>query len=221
MEQVEFLRPLRSEIKHDCFEFSTYADSFVTNEPVNVFEKIHGTQIVIIFHKDCTLQISSKGLFQKGLCLKESKNNFYWKAFSSSKIEEFILQFLIGKEVILFGEAIPIQKGFNYDLDSNKPTVLLFRMILEGKEIPFNILDLVYPELSKLWVPLLESVSFDKEVLIKLGRNLKSSLLDLNQIAEGIVISPIVPRQANDGSYLFLKVISNSYAQVEDPEAIS
>jgi hypothetical protein len=78
-------------------------------------------------------------------------------------------------------------------------------------------------------------VVFDRTTLTDKGKKLKYSCLDNEQIPEGIVISPAVPRHAEedvgarrprsfivrDGTALYLKIISDRYAKIEDDEAIN
>lgn len=121
------------------------------------------------------------------------------------------------QEVIAFGEVIPVQGGYNYGLDPNKPEILVFRIIVNGKEIPYE--EKLAAQIR--WVPLLKKDVFDRDRILKVGKKLQHSALDQNQIAEGIVVSPQSPRRASDGTSLYLKVISDKYAKIEDDEAIS
>lgn len=208
-------------INHDVEQFAIYADQFTEGEPVNIFEKLHGSQVVIVRHDDSSYQISSKGLYKKGLCLKESDNNTYWRAVKNSQIFEVLDDFYPSGTVQAFGEVVPVQPGFNYGCDKNSPEVFLFRLVVDNTE-------LAYAELpQKLfyrlkWCPsIAKDEPFSLRRINKLGKKLGTSCLDNNQIAEGIVISPIVPRRAKDGSSLYLKVIGDRYAKVEDDEAIA
>ncbi|MGL5076984.1 MAG: RNA ligase (ATP) [Waterburya sp.] len=232
--EVEVLKTLSSKIQHDCEQFGIYADQFVEGEPVYLFEKIHGTQGVFIHHSDGTQQVSSKGLFKRDLCLKESDTNTYWRAAKNSGIFSYLSSIFQEKEVIAFGEVIPVQGGYNYGLDSNKPEIFVFRIIVNGKEIPYEEeaarscwfptkSDCRLEELSTKirWVPLLKKDMFNRDRILKVGKKLQHSVLDENQIAEGIVVSPQYPRRASDGIPLYLKIISDKYAKVEDDEAIS
>lgn len=215
--EVEVLKTLFSKTQHDCEQFGIYADQFVEGELVYLFEKIHGTQGVFIQHSDGTYQVSSKGLFKRDLCLKESDSNTYWRAAKNSGIFSYLSDIFPEQEVIAFGEVIPVQSGYNYGLDPNKPEIFVFRIIVNGKEIPYE------EKLSNKirWVPLLKKDIFDRDRILKVGKKLQHSVLDENQIAEGIVVSPQYPRRASDGIPLYLKIISDKYAKVEDDEAIS
>ncbi|MGL5942287.1 MAG: RNA ligase (ATP) [Waterburya sp.] len=217
--EVEVLKTLSSKIQHDCEQFGIYADQFVEGEPVYLFEKIHGTQGVFIQHSDGTQQVSSKGLFKRDLCLKESDSNTYWRAAKNSGIFSYLSYIFQEKEVIAFGEVIPVQGEYNYGLDPNKPEILVFRIIVDGKEIPYEELEQLSIKIK--WVPLLKRDIFNRDCILKVGKKLQHSVLDENQIAEGIVVSPQYPRRASDGIPLYLKIISDKYAKVEDDEAIS
>ncbi|BAZ44770.1 hypothetical protein NIES4102_17870 [Chondrocystis sp. NIES-4102] len=217
--EVEALKTLIVKIQHDCEQFGIYADQFVEDEPVYLFEKIHGTQGVFIQHSDGTQQVSSKGLFKKDLCVKESDHNTYWRAAKNSAIFSVLNDIFPRQEIIAFGEVIPVQSGYNYGLNPSKPEILVFRIIVNGKEIPFEELQKLSNKIK--YVPLVKQDLFNGERILKIGKKLKHSILDENQIAEGIVVSPQFPRQASDGTPLYLKVISDKYAKVEDEEAIS
>jgi RNA ligase (TIGR02306 family) len=224
--EVEVLKTLSSKIQHDCEQFSIYADQFVEGELVYLFEKIHGTQGVFIQHSDGTQQVSSKGLFKRDLCLKESDNNTYWRAAKNSGIFSYLSYIFseqeampTASEAIAFGEVIPVQGEYNYGLDPNKPEILVFRITVNGKEIPYDELEKLSTKIK--WVPLLSREMFNRDRILKVGKKLQHSVLDQNQIAEGIVVSPQYPRRASDGIPLYLKIISDKYAKVEDDEAIS
>ncbi|MGL5793056.1 MAG: hypothetical protein ACRC06_01380, partial [Waterburya sp.] len=118
-----------------------------------------------------------------------------------------------------FGEVIPVQSGYNYGLDYNKPEIFVFRIIVNGNEIPYEELEQLSIKIK--WVPLLKRDIFNRDRILKVGKKLQHSVLDKNQIAEGIVVSPQYPRRASDGIPLYLKIISDKYAKVEDDEAIS
>jgi RNA ligase (TIGR02306 family) len=205
-------------LKHDCEQFGIYADEFKPGETVYVFEKLHGTQCVILKDKDDDFQISSKGLFAKNLGLKPSDSNTYWKACRESFLLDLLVHLYPNIPVQVFGEVIPVQKGFNYKIDSNHPTIKVFRLVIEGVEVAYNDV----PEVLKAyWVPLIEQTSFNQNNLLRLGKKLKASKLDPNQIAEGIVVSPEFPRRALDDTPLYLKIISDRYAKVEDEDALA
>jgi RNA ligase (TIGR02306 family) len=212
------LKDLAYKITHDCHQFSLYSNCFEEGERVLITEKLHGSQCILIQHKDNTIQISSKGLFKNNICLDEQPQNTYWQAARNSKIFELLQKYLPNKEVLVFGEVVPIQKGFLYGCTKLQPKIYVFKVVVEGKILGLKDINFLMPELQT--VPLLSIEEFNEEKLIKLGKKLKQSSLD-NHIAEGIVVSPVVPRYSIKGVELYLKIISDKYAKVEDFNAIS
>jgi RNA ligase (TIGR02306 family) len=204
--------------RHDCEQFSLYADEFLLDERVFLTEKIHGSQCVFIKHLDNSIQLSSKGLFKNNVCLKETKENTYWQAVHNDNLINKIQTYFPDEEVLVFGEVVPIQKGFNYGATKLKPTLYIFRIIVNGEELSLEDILMSFPDIQT--VPLLSIRLFNKEDIIKFGKELKQSDLDTH-IAEGIVVSPSIPRKAKDGTDLYLKIVSNKYAKVEDIEALS
>ena len=217
--EVEVLKDLNIEqVNHDVEQFGIYTDNF-EGKLVNVFEKIHGSQVVLIRHKSGERQVSSKGLYKKGLCLQKSKDNTYWQAVENSRLFNLLDKYFPGVTVQAFGEVVPIQKGFNYGCD--RPTIFLFRLVVGKKELAFSKIDIKFLKEAQ-WCPLIEkNVLFDKMKLLKLGKKLKHSVLNSNTVAEGIVISPVIPFYTSNMTNQYLKIISDRYAKVEDPDAIS
>lgn len=122
------------------------------------------------------------------------------------------------RDVQLFGEVVPVQKGYNYGFA--KPHALFFKVVVDGCILSYEEL----PEtIRATWVPLLYEGAFAIDKIVPLCENLDRETVSGQRlhIAEGSVIVPIQARRSAEGFDLQLKVISKAYAKVEDEDAIS
>ena len=204
--------------KHDVEQFRIYADNFIPNESVRVTEKIHGSQVVYFRNKNGEIAVTSKGILQRGLSLKESPGNFYWTAGINLNIFEKLAALFPNKDVQIFGEVVPIQKGFNYGF--NKPSALFYKLVVDGGILTYQE---VPEEIKNNWVPILYEGGYDLDKIVKLCEKIKYETVSGNilHISEGGVVVPIEPRYSSEGFDLQLKIISKAYGKVEDDEAIS
>jgi RNA ligase (TIGR02306 family) len=203
---------------HDVEQFRIYADEFIPGEPVYVWEKIHGSQVTYLRTKDGEIAVTSKGMLKRGFKIEEGINNKYWKAARNLGIFELLEALFADRDVQLFGELVPVQKGFDYGF--TQPHALCFKLVVDGCIVPYEEV----PEAIKTnWVPLLYQGAFDVDKIVPLCESLKHETVSGRQlhIAEGGVIVPVLPRRSIEGFDLQLKVISKAYAKVEDEEAIS
>lgn len=205
-------------MRHDVEQFRIYAEEFITGEPVRVWEKIHGSQVIYLRNKEGEIAVTSKGIIRHGLTIKESSDNTYWMAAQNLKIFELLESLFCHNDVQLFGEVVPVQKGYHYGF--SKPHALFFKVAVDGSILPYEE---VPEEIKANWVPLLYEGAFEIEKIVPLCEKLKSETVSGRQlhIAEGGVIVPVQPRRTKEGFDLQLKVISKAYAKVEDEEAIS
>ncbi|MGF1486143.1 MAG: RNA ligase (ATP) [Prochloraceae cyanobacterium] len=204
--------------KHDVEQFRIYADNFIPKEPVLVTEKIHGSQVVYFRNKNGEIAVSSKGMLRRGLTLKESADNFYWTAGYNLNIFETLASLFPNNDVQIFGEVVPIQKGFNYGFD--RPWALFYKLVVDGRIVPYQEV----PEEIKInWIPILYQGEYDEYKIVKLCEKIKYETVSGKKlhISEGGVITPIAPRYSSEGFDLQLKIISKAYAKIEDDEAIS
>jgi RNA ligase (TIGR02306 family) len=203
---------------HDVEQLRIYADEFTVGEPIRVWEKIHGSQGIYVRNKQGEIAVSSKGLFKQGLILEESNGNTYWNAARNTNLFELLAELYPENDVQVFGEVVPVQKGFDYGFD--RPHILFFKLVVDGKIIVYEKL----PQAMKdNWVALLYEGEFDLAKIVPLCENLKHETVSGRKlhIAEGGVVVPIVPRLSTEGFDLQLKIISKAYAKVEDEEAIA
>lgn len=214
--EVEPLPVVTHYKQHDVEQFGIYASEFMPGEPVIATEKLHGTQGVYFRTAEGQWLVTSKGMSRNRLTLKQSDTNVYWQAARNTGLfEQADAAFLTG-ELQIFGEVVPVQKGFSYG--QQKPTVFIIKVIHEGIRLPRADWPQWFREHA---VPVLYEGPFEESVL----RNLRGGMETVSgkglHIREGIVVTPINPRFAADGSDLGVKLISDAYAKKETGEEYS
>jgi RNA ligase (TIGR02306 family) len=219
---------------HDCEHAGVYLNEMINGERVVISEKIHGSQFILAHNIDTGETIvSSKGLLKSGLIIQENEDNSYWQATRHDGIVEKITTTFESGVVQVFGEVIPVQKGYNYG--QTKPTARLFDIRHNSKSIPYDQVPDVF---KSLWVPIVFDgpIQFvQKEVVIysdsekgihktKIDNILPDEVIAMAESkerisgkqlhwSEGVVIRPYVDRWATDGTKLRLKVISKYYKE--------
>jgi RNA ligase (TIGR02306 family) len=195
-------------LKHDVEQFNLHKHEFIPNEEVIVTEKLHGSQIIGILHKEQKI-ISSKGILSKNnASLKEDTNNTYWKSSYNSNIWNILSNNYNTNDTIqFFGEVIPCQKGYNYGFQS--PTIKIFRLLVNSQHVTY---DNAPPEIKQLWVPILYQGPYNTEIIYPLREGLETVSGKSQHIREGIVISPVIQRKSKKyGFYMYLKLINPAY----------
>lgn len=219
---------------HDCEHVGVYVNDLINGERVVISEKLHGSQAILAHNvNENETIISSKGLLKSGLVIEESDENTYWIAFKNDGVVDKIRKSFESGVVQVFGEVIPVQKGYTYG--QNKPTVRIFDIRLDGESIPY---DLVPEDFKPLWVPIVfdgELKLDEKEIVVysdpekgihktKIDYMLPKWIYNLAETkervsgieihwSEGLVIRPYIDRNAKDGTKLRLKVISKFYKE--------
>jgi RNA ligase (TIGR02306 family) len=230
--EVEYVRLVKRFVKHDVENIQLY-DYFNDGEPVVITEKIHGSQINIlygIFDDKLDVKISSKGLFKNDLFLKRDTNNLFWRAFERSNIiDRFVDRFPQYKECIesgsthiqFIGEAVPTQ-SFKYGLTTGNPKVFLFATYVITDR------DIIDCSVEMMDVPILGGMDFDKEKTLQLAKELAEGKEQLSgrelHIKEGVVIRPIARREVvhkNNIYDLQVKILNPEYKKIETGEEIS
>ena len=150
------------------------------------------------------------------LTLKESASNVYWQAARNTGLFEQADAAFPKGELQIFGEVVPVQKGFNYG--QLKPTVFIIKVIHEGLRLPRH----EWPQwFNDHAVPVLYEGPFEEMAL----RNLRGGMETVSgkelHIREGIVVTPFNPLFAADGSDLGVKLISDAYVKKETGEEYS
>lgn len=196
---------------HDVEPWGIHQEELREGEPIIVTEKLHGSQVVLHVDRDGTESVTSKGLGADHLQLRRSETNFYWRAIQYSGLGEILRSAYPGQSAQVFGEVFPLQKGFAYG--ATHPTLRIFRLVVEGREVP---LDDVPGSLIAWWVPLLYRGRFHRDSIAALAKGLEQVSGKGQHIREGIVVAPDVPRRAQQGFPLYLKIINPKFKDSEE-----
>jgi len=214
---TEYVRPIPTELQGDVEEidvpFITYydvdnyrifQDDMEPGETVVISEKLHGSQENVIY-RDGKVWISSKGLLKRGLAIKESEGNSYWKAFRNSGVQEVLATLSNDTTHHFVGEMIPCQKGYTYG--QSEPTLRLFEYRNNTQSLPLP------DELEYLSVPILYEGEFSEEKAEELAKGMEQVSGRELHIREGCVVQPVEPRRTSKGTRLILKFINPKYAK--------
>lgn len=219
---------------HDCEHANVYVNDLIPGERVVITEKVHGSQFILAHEIETEKTIvSSKGMLKSGLSLEDEEGNTYWVAAKNDNIISKIRNSFSEGVVQVFGEVIPVQKGYNYG--QTKPTVRLFDVRVNGQSIPY---DKVPGCLRELWVPIIYDGTLNldsKEIVLyedssrgirktKVDFILPKDVVDLCKgnemvsgkelhIREGVVLRPYIDRDAKDRTKLRLKIINPAYKE--------
>ena len=219
---------------HDCEHANVYVNELIDGERVIITEKLHGSQFILAHNLDTDDTIvSSKGLLKSGLTLQESEQNSYWQAAKNDNIVDKIKQTWSEGVVQIFGEVIPVQKGYSYG--QSVPTAKLFDIRINGVSIPYDQVPDVF---KSQWVPIVYDgpLNLDKKEVVLysnpdtgihktiIDNILPKSIVDLCKgnelvtgkgvhIREGVVLRPYIDRKATDGTKLRLKIINPAYKE--------
>lgn len=196
---------------HDVEHFGIYANEFVDGEEVMVTEKIHGSQFVGYRSSEGVCVVTSKGNSGKELVLKESEDNWYWQVAHHSNIFDILANDYPESNMQIFGEGIPIQKGFFYG--QTKPTLRIFRVIENNKEVKREAWS---DSLKELGVPVLFTGRLDKSSVAMYAKGMENVSGKSLHIREGIVLSPMVPRRSSKGFALYLKIINPKFKDSDE-----
>jgi RNA ligase (TIGR02306 family) len=205
--------------KHECEHFGIYAKDFVEGERVVITEKVHGSQINYYYNFDTGYEfVSQKGLISKGLCLVEDYEVGYWKAVKNSNLRDLVKSSFDKGIIQIFGELIPIQKGYHYGQEKETLVIYDVRVCLKNegdewatfKSIPY---DMVPDALKTLWVPVLFDGPLNFVEVRKLSKGNELISGRSCHIREGVVIAPYIVRRAYDRTRLTLKILNPDYRE--------
>lgn len=214
------VQPLETETKyskHDAEHFGVYASQVDPEEQIVVTEKIHGSQIFTLYHNG-KKTVSSKGMVDKGLEIIEDDKNSYWEACRNVGLWDILDKLYESGTVFkdtpiqVFGEIIPIQKGYSYGL--NRMELRIFRVKIGGEEMGLHTLEHISPELFALWVPILYRGKLKDVNLYELKEGKEKMSGKELHIKEGIVVQPAVMRKDLDNKIsLILKMLNSKYKE--------
>lgn len=211
LQRLELDGPFRH---HDVEQFGIFGGELVPGEEVVATEKIHGSQANIFFAKDGAIHVTSKGLASKGLTILEDARNIYWRALRNCELPKRVSEAYPNRQVQVFGEAFPAQgAAWSYGADGNRPQLRIFRLVVDGVEVPRQDAAL---GLQALWVPVIYSGPLDEAAVRALARGKEQVSGKELHIREGVVVTPLVPRNSREGWNLALKLISDKFKGGDD-----
>lgn len=209
-------------IGHDCDQFSINVDKvFKMGDTLLVTEKIHGSQVNVLLTLQngevTSLELASKGLGKKGIVLsedEENRSNFYWRALANTDLvclcQKHFYKGANEVHVQLVGEAVPVQKGFDYNLA--KPEIMLFRIIVNGKSLPFHKIPFDFMD---YWVPVLWMTQYGENTAQEIRELAQGESALAEHIKEGVVVSK------TDEPDKYLKFINDAYQKKATGEEIN
>ena len=217
-------------IPYDVEPIEKFMDSLVDGETVEFTEKIHGTQTRFTFTKGITnretfgkdkdVYISSKGMGNRGLFLKDNPtndNSYYVRAFRELDIEEKVKNTTLYKEndmLTLYGETLGMQ-DLKYGLTNGKIGYRLFDVYVgkprQGRYLDFNECKAFAEEIGIERVPSLYVGPYSMEKVKEYTDGKTTCGTNLEQIREGIVIRPLNERYEDKLGRVMVKSVSQAY----------
>ena len=174
---------------------------------------VHNSQAVYTLTDSGEFFVSSKGLFSKGLRIKDSETNAYWRAARAVGMEDrlkLLQHENDGATVQAFGEIVPVQGG-NWTYGLKDIDVLIFDVRVSGQSYSFDGSIPAY--FMELWVPILYIGKFGQLDVASISKGMEQVSGKQLHIREGVVIRPLEMKFAKDGTRLFLKSINPKYKQ--------
>ena len=203
-------------MRHDVELFHMFKDEFVEGEMVDLTEKVHGSQVNIMLDESGKVTLTSKYLGQAGFVIDEDPNNNYWRAAKNSGLLARLRgdTRYEGLNIQVCAEVIPCQKGFNYGC-STEPTLKVFKLVIDG--VPLA-LDTVFdceedPKryFSDLWVPRITRIPFTSAGFAQYADGREQVSGKELHIREGVVVTPVVPRNDSEGHGLAVKFLNSKF----------
>lgn len=213
----------------DMENIKKYSDLFAPGEIVYATEKVHGTQISIIFDGE-TFKVSSKGVLHKNRAtLAEEAGNLYWQAFRNSGIEAGIralFELLRDKEGItalqLVGEVYGKVQDLTYGMtEGHKFAAFDLRLCkpdnthryVDSRDF-FNMMFVA----GIPTVPLVFTGPFSI-AQIKAATDGNTLIGNGAHMREGVVVKPAVERNDYRHGRVILKSVSDAYLLRKNPNA--
>ena len=191
---------------YDVEALKNYANVLQEGEEVVITEKIHGSNARYTF-TDGRMYAGSRKLW------KSPTSKCIWRKVLEQHpwIEEWCKAH---PNFTLYGEVVPTQKGYDYGCKDGETKFFVFDILSpEGKWVNLYNDEAVKID-EPLWshrVPFIFQGPYRED--LKLLADGKSTVEDAKHIREGIVIRPIVERQARNLGRVQLKVVSNAFLE--------
>jgi RNA ligase (TIGR02306 family) len=205
----------------DMENIKKYSELFKNGETVYVTEKIHGTQMSVIFDGE-TFKISSKGVLHKNRAtLAEEAGNLYWQAFHNSGIERGIralFELLREKDGILalqlVGEVYGKVQDLTYGMSQgHKFAAFDLRLCLSDNTPRYVDSADFFSMMSVAEIPVVPLLyvgpySYEQVKHLTSGNTVAATV---KQIREGVVVKPARERNDYQHGRVILKSISEDY----------
>lgn len=190
---------------YDVENIKNFRDVLQEGEQVIATEKIHGSNARFTF-ADGKMYAGSRKLW------KAPTSKCIWrKALEQHQwITDWCFQH---PGYTLYGEIVPTQKGFNYGCKDGEVKFFVFDVLRpDGSWVQRDEID-SWPDndLLQNWVPDLYEGPFGPVCTVLVDG--KSVVDNANHIREGIVIRPVLEREAKNLGRVQLKVVSNTFLE--------
>lgn len=211
-------------INYDIENIKKYPDVLVEGEEVVVTEKLHGTWCMFGYHPGiATYLVSSKGLSAQGLVFKtgdENKGNLYLRALEQSTENG---RTVIERAVALFGLDCPIYilgevygKGVqDLHYGTTEPQFRVFDIYVgtpgHGRYLNWEEKKVSTEKIEAALVPVLYEGPFSHAKIQDLTDGTETVSGIGSNIREGVVITPILEREADELGRVILKSVSEGY----------
>ena len=173
---------------------------------------VHNSQISIFRDADGGRWVTSKGHAKRQSVILDAPENTYWQAARNTSIFDILdsTESLRGRNVQLWGEVFPVQKGFTYG--ATDATIRVFRVAVDGLDWGAEVVWKCIPPLVQLWAPVLYQGPYTQDAMVALAKGKEGVSGKELHIKEGVVLVPRIPRRiVRTGAYLALKIISPAY----------
>lgn len=209
----------------DIENLQRYPDIFTAGEPVTATEKLHGTCCLTTYIAETgEVLVTSKGLGEQRLALKEDERNLYWTAVRAWHVEKAAAQIATrtgAARVGIFAEVFGVGvQDLHYGATARKgqPGYAVFDIALEVNGQTFWVdqdemvailadLDVELPT-----VPRLYDGPYDAQLLLDLATGREQFSGTEANIREGVVIRPKNERYSDLlGDRAIAKIVSVAY----------
>lgn len=200
----------------DMENIKQYSNLFSAGEMVFITEKIHGTQMSVIFDGK-TFKVSSKGLLHKyRATLAEDPGNLYWQAFHQNSLEAGMryLYAQFNRPIQLVGEVYGKVQDLTYGMSQGHKFAAFDLRVCGENNIGYYV-D------SHVFFPLMEKAGIPTVPLLYAGPYNLHIVRDLTDgstvagfgahIREGVVVKPMSERNDSRHGRVILKSVSEAY----------
>jgi len=200
---------------YDVEAFKNFANVLQPGEEVLVTEKIHGSNARYTFDEGKQFAGSRK-------LWKSPKSNCIWRKLLAQSTQSWMLEWMKQNPgVTIYGEVAPTQAGFDYGCTDGRVKFFIFDILdVAGEFLPFDTASQLFLDCGAVgeilmlgeWVPILYRGPFDLEKILSLVDG-PSMVHGAKHMREGIVIRPIVEREARNLGRVQLKIVSNKFLE--------